>query len=139
MQVNGSFNHKVAQATGGCCSDSSHLLLGKFSFGERDWGQWDGFGVHGDGGKDLGLVLTFCPKLCSGHRLFLTHLVAMSPVKEKMRLRGQRWGFRSFESWLGLVFPFIEEIRKQPKSRPRSGGVQWAELYGRAGGSMDPL
>lgn len=138
-QVNGSFNHKAARATGGCYSDSSHLSLGKFSSSERVWGQRGGFGVHEDGGTDLGFVLTSCLKLCSGHMVFLAHLIAISPVKEQMWLQRQSWGFRTSESWLGLFSPFIEEIRKQPKSHPRSGGVQWAELYGRAGGSMDPL
>lgn len=73
-QVNGSFNHKAARATGGCYSDSSHLSLGKFSSRERVWEQRDGFGVHEDGGTDLGFVLTSCLKLCFGHMVFFAHL-----------------------------------------------------------------
>lgn len=52
--------------------------------------------VRGDSGMDLGyrgmvgpiwgLVLTSCPKLCSGNATFLAYLIAMSPAKEKMRL-----------------------------------------------------
>lgn len=47
MQVNGSFNHKAAGATGGCYSDSSHLSLGEFSSGEWAWGRLGGLGCTG--------------------------------------------------------------------------------------------
>ena len=139
MRVNGSFNHEAARAMGGSYSDSSHLLPGKFSSGEHAWGQREGIGVRGDGGTTPGLVLASCPKLCPGHPVFLTCLITTSPAKEKKRLQRQCRGFRTFECWLGLFSPFIEEIRKQPKSLPRSGGVQWAELYEWAGGSMGPF
>lgn len=94
MQVNGSFNHKAAQTTGGCYSD----MLGKFSSGERVWGQRDGFGVHGDGRTDLGLGFDLLPKTVLWTRGFprLPHCNVLSEgenVTAKAVL-----GFRTFES-----------------------------------------
>lgn len=87
----------------------------------------------------MGLVLTSSPKLGSGYVVFLACLTAMSPAKEKIQLQKQFCEFKTFESQQGLFFSNTEEMRKQPKSCPRSGGVQWAELYRQAEGSMDPL
>lgn len=55
MQVNGSFNHNAAQATGGCYSDNLCLLLENCWRGHMQ-GWWDEFRVHGDGRMGLGFI-----------------------------------------------------------------------------------